>query len=215
MSPWSRKHLVVVGGAALALTALAGCSSGKPVAPAPDLSPSAPSATSGAPTNGIPVSFKSTLRSTYKKLDAVGPNGSQTYGFNVLEGTTKINDRTVKVRMLGTVDYNNGDGPFGGFLELIWSDGTTIAMRQAGMASLDKATKKTQFSAQVDVIGGTKAAVGVDGSGEWTGRRTGSVGTSVAITVNLTLTGAPEALTGLASTTSPMPTGSYNATIEP
>ncbi len=214
MSPWSSKHLVVVG-SALALTALAGCSSGKPTAPLPDLSPSAPSSTSGVPTNGIPVSFKSTLRSTYKKLDTVGPNGSQTYGFNVLEGTTKINDRTVKVRMLGTVDYNNGDGPFGGFLELIWSDGTTIAMRQDGMASLDKATKKTQFSARVDVIAGTKAAVGVDGSGEWTGSRTGSVGTSVAITVNLTLTGAPEALTGIAPGTRPTPTGSYNATIEP
>ncbi len=161
------------------------------------------------------MSFKATLTSIYKKVESVGPKDSQTFGVNVLSGTTKINDRTVTVRILGTVDYDKGNGPFGGFMELVWSDGTTIGMRQEGKASVDPDTKKTEFSARLDVIAGTKAAVATDGTGEWTGSKSGSTGTSMSISVNLMLTGAPEALTGVPPNSTPTPSTSYNATIAP
>jgi len=147
----------------------------------------------------------------------VGKKGAdeQTYGFNILEGSTRINDVYVKVRNLGTVDYTNGSGKFGGFVELIWNDGTTLGMRQDGTATFDEQKESTSFEANLDVIEGSGTTAGTTGSGSWTGTRKSSLGGPVTMKVTLNLVNAPKLITGDDNARNPTPTQSYSATIAP
>ncbi len=198
---------------------VAGCSSGSSdssssASPAESTQSASPSPT------GTPVKFKSTISSVRSWTDEVGEKGSDadtyTYGVNILEGNTTINDVTVRVRMLGTVDYTNGSGPFGSFLELVWNDGTTLGMRQAGQATLDEDTEETTFEGDLEVIGGSGQAAGTTGSGTWTGERETSLGGAVSIKVTLDLTNAPKLITGEDSSGGKATASeSYSATIAP
>lgn len=193
---------------ALGLTLITGCSGGG----ASPTSSTAPMSESPSPiATGTPVKFDTTLTSSYSSLDDVGPKEDLTYGVNVLSGTTTINDHSVRVKMGATIDNSDGTGPLGGFLTLTWSDGTTLGLRQSGTATSDG--KDTDYEAQLEVIGGTEEAEGVTGSGTLVGKRK-SGSTSIKIDVDLSLSNAPESITG-APKAPKAPTQSYNATIAP
>lgn len=195
--------------------ALAGCSSATDTS-SDSASPSNEQNESAQPT-GTPVTFRTTATSVRSWTDVVGKKNAdeQTYGFNVLEGTTRINDILVRVRNLGTVDYTNGSGKFGGFVELVWSDGTTLGMRQDGTATFDEEKEKTSFEADLNVIDGSGTAAGTSGSGSWTGTRKTSLGGAVTMKVRLNLVNAPKLITGEDNSRNPQPTQSYSATIAP
>jgi hypothetical protein len=211
----SRRFVVSIATISTAGLALAGCSSGTDAA-SESSAPSGDQSQSAQPT-GTPVTFKVSVTSVRSWTDVVGKKNAdqQTYGFNVLEGTTRINDVLVRVRNLGTVDYTNGSGKFGGFVELVWSDGTTLGMRQDGTATFDDQSKKTSFDAGLDVIEGSGTAAGTSGSGSWTGTRASSVGGAVAMKVTLDLVNAPKLITGEDDSRNPTPSKSYSATIAP
>ncbi|NQU36779.1 MAG: hypothetical protein HQ526_04180, partial [Actinobacteria bacterium] len=177
----SRHIVIAVAAVSTVGLVLAGCSSGTDAA-SDTASPSAQPTQSATPA-GTPVAFKTTVTSVRSWTDVVGKKDAdqQTYGFNVLEGSTRINDVYVKVRNLGTVDYTNGSGKFGGFVELVWNDGTTLGMRQNGTATFDENKEKTTFEADLDVIEGSGTTAGTTGSGKWTGTRKTSLGGSVTM----------------------------------
>lgn len=216
----AKSALLLTATSLTAATLLSGCSSGS--SSEPTQTPSATGtaeSTSASPspsTSGTEVGFNSNLTSIYSSTDTVGADKNQVYGTNVLTGVTTINDRSVRVRMLGTVDYTDGSGPIGGFLQLTWSDGTTLGMRQQGTAAFDADTKKTAFDATLEVINGSGKAGATTGSGTWTGTRASTLGSSVKIKVKLNLVGAPAQFTG-ASAAGPtdIPSESYSATISP
>lgn len=164
--------------------------------------------------SGTPVKFDVTLRPTYTKTNKVNKGGNSVYGMSILEGYTKVNDTTVHVRMLGTVDTTDGSGPLGGFLEMVWSDGTVLGMRQDGNTT-SSGSSTTDFNANLTVIGGSGKAVGTTGTGNLTGTRKGSTTSSVSVNVELNLTGAPELITGDPTSADNAPKQSYSATIAP
>ncbi len=216
----SKSALLLTATGLTAAALLSGCSSGS--SSEPTQTPSATEttgSTSASPspsTSGTEVDFTSTLSSVYSSTDTVGADKNQVYGTNVLTGVATINNRSVRVRMLGTVDYTDGGGPIGGFLQLTWSDGTTVGMRQKGTAAFDADTKKTTFDATLEVINGSGKAGGTSGSGTWTGTRASALGSSIKIKVKLNLVGAPSEFTGAsASGPTDVPTESYSATIAP
>ncbi len=215
-----KSALLLTAAGLTAAALLSGCSSGSSSEPTQTPSATDTSASDSASpspsASGTAVDFNSTLTSVYSSTDTVGADKNMVYGTNVLTGVTTINDRSVRVRMLGTVDYTDGSGPLGGFLQLTWSDGTTIGMRQDGTAAFDADTKKTKFDAKLEVINGSGKAGGTSGSGTWTGTRASTLGSSIKIKVQLNLVGAPSEFTGEpAAGPTDVPTESYSATIAP
>ncbi len=213
----NRSSLIISVGLALTFAfGVSGCSSGGSASS--ENSSATPSASPSPSQSGYPVEFKSTLRSVQSRVNEVGKSGNQTYGVNVLEGTTDIDGVNVKVRMLGTVDYTDKSGKIGGFLELIWRDGTVLGFRQSGTATFDAADKKTTIEAALEVVNGSGKAIGTSGNGKLTGTWAGSLesrgGVKIAVTVGLL--NAPELITGdPGSRSTPTPSSSYSATIAP
>ena len=219
MPQFTRRSVVVSVGLIGATTlVLSACSSGGVSEPTQTSSP-IQTETSASPkpsTTGFPVTFDATLASVYSRLDDVGQKGAQTYGLNILEGYTKINDSSVRVRMLGTVNYKDDGGHIGGFMTLQWSNVMTIGLSQDGTATMDQATKKTTFEAKLTVINGSGDAIGTTGTGNWTGKRKSTLGSPISINVALDLSNAPQVVTGDSrSRGSQTPSASYAATIEP
>ncbi|MGV1037294.1 MAG: hypothetical protein ACOYD0_09750 [Candidatus Nanopelagicales bacterium] len=218
----SKSALLLTATGLTAAALMSGCSSGSSseATQTPSATDTAGS-TSASPSpsaSGTEVDFSSTLTSVYSSTDTVGADKNQVYGTNVLTGVATINNRSVRVRMLGTVDYTDGSGPLGGFLQLTWSDGTTMGMRQEGTAAFDADTKKTKFDATLEVINGSGKAGGTTGAGTWTGASTSTsgLGSSIKIKVKLNVVGAPSEFTGgPASGPTDVPTESYSATIAP
>jgi hypothetical protein len=142
------------------------------------------------------VEFDVALSSESSEIYEVGEADSQVFGVNIFNGSTTINDKSVQVRMLGTVNYVGGNGPFGSFLVLTWSDGTVIGLEQDGQATFDADSQTSDFTAQLKVINGSGAANGITGSGAWTGTRSGPLTTPIDIQVKLDLIDAPVMITG-------------------
>jgi len=123
---------------------------------------------------------ESSLSSSESELSEVGADGSKTYGWNHLVGTTSTDLGAFEVDMLGNVDYSSGTGPFFGFVTLVASDGDRIAMRMDGDAKvLDDGT--TALSSRLTVIDGSGEYVGVTGHGSFTGTRIAQVGAPIEI----------------------------------
>jgi hypothetical protein len=61
---------------------------------------------------------------------------------------------------------------------------------------LDAESQTSAFTADLTVINGSGAALGVTGSGSWTGSRSGPLTTPIDIVVTLDLIDAPEMITG-------------------
>ena len=114
--------------------------------------------------------------------------GGITYGWNDLRGATTWAGQPATIRFLGSVDYTDGSGPFGGFVTVTREDGAVLAFRVDGEAldaSLPDGRDETTFSGAIRVIGGDGAYQGARGIGTMTGFRDGPVGSPVQLTFNL------------------------------
>jgi quercetin dioxygenase-like cupin family protein len=139
--------------------------------------------------SGAPLHVATDLESQTRTLSMVGANGSEVYGWNQLAGNDAA-DGNVGVVMLANVNYENGSGPFFGFVTFTFADGSTLAVRMQGTATAAPAGSATAFAATLGVIGGTGRYLSAKGTGTFTGSRTAALGTTVSATFNLTLTGA-------------------------
>jgi len=188
---------IVAATAVLAL-ALAGCSTStnlssgvSTTSPAEQQSSSPATAVptvSVAPTGAQrTITFTTDLTSIKKNLHIVGPTDQITYGWNNLAGVTAFDGEPAATDLQGSVWYVNGNGPFTGFLTITTQDGSTIGFAMNGQAVVDT-EGVTTFTADLKVIGGTKKYANATGSGSWTGKREGAIGTAVTFrgTVDLT-----------------------------
>lgn len=116
------------------------------------------------------------LSSQQQNLRQVGPDNRSVYGWNRLTGATTVGGRPVEVDMLGNVSYTRGNGPFFGFVTLIFPDGSTIGMRMEGNTEANTDTADAAFHGTVSVLGGTGAYEEAAGSGRMTGTREARLG---------------------------------------
>ena len=116
--------------------------------------------------------------------------GGHTYGWNHLFGTTSWGKKKADVDFLGSVDYVNGTGPFGGFITVSRSDGTQLAFSVSGWATTPPAesgTANATFAGTATIIGGSGAYEGATGTGTMTGYRKAALGSPVELTFSLTV----------------------------
>ena len=130
--------------------------------------------------------MSSTLRSQASVLTKVGVDDTRTYGWNDLVGTTTTDLGTFEVRLLASVDYESGNGPFFGFLTLTAANGDRIAMRMDGDAKVRDDGSTTVVSA-LKVIDGSGQYVGSAGTGRFIGSRAAQLGSPVEIELTLDL----------------------------
>ncbi len=135
------------------------------------------------------VHMETTLTSQSRTLHQVGADGEKTYGWNLLTGTSSLDDQPVSVEMLASVNYVSGSGQFSGFITFTYADGSTLGVSMQGSARLDSATGDTAFVATLGVIGGTGTYAATTGTGVFTGSRTSALGGDVAATFDLGLHG--------------------------
>jgi len=187
-------HRLLVAVAAASTLALAACSTSPVLAPdgvvieqhQSNVTPSAVPPVEVVPTaEPREVEFRSLLQSTVRDTKVVGPDDQVLYGWNNLIGPTVFQDEPAQAQLQGSVWYVNGVGPFTGFLTLSFPDGSTLGMQMNGTAN--KVGEQTSFAADLVVIGGTGRYVNAQGSGEWTGRRNGPIGSAVQFNGRLTL----------------------------
>lgn len=160
----TRRSLFAAGVLAVALTLASACSSSSPTSVQGEMS----------------LSSKSSI------LTKVGPDDSKTYGWNQLVGTTSTQIGDFAVEMLGNVDYDQGTGPFFGFLTLTAANGDHLAMRMDGSAKV-LSDGSTALSSRLTVIDGSGEFVGASGHGSFTGSRLAQVGAPIEITMTLGL----------------------------
>jgi hypothetical protein len=127
------------------------------------------------------------LDSLSRTLTTVGATGAQVYGWNQLAGTDPASG--ISVAMLASVNYEDGSGPFFGFVTFTFPDGSTLGVQMQGTALAAADGSKTTFAATLGVIGGTGAYATATGAGTFTGSRTAALGTTVSATFDLTLSG--------------------------
>ena len=135
---------------------------------------------------GTQLQAEMSLSSDFSVLQKVGTDETQTYGWNRLVGTTSSNLGDFDVVMLGNVNYDNGNGPFFGFLTLTAPNGDVLSMQMDGSARVDD-DGVTKLSSALTVIGGTGAYVSAKGSGEFNGTRTAQVGAPIEFTLSVNL----------------------------
>lgn len=116
--------------------------------------------------------------------------GDIVYGWNHLQGPTRWGSRKASLDFLGSVDYVDGSGPFGGFVTITHANGMQLALDVAGEASSPPGpgTKDATFTGTVRVIGGSGRFAGATGQGTMTGSRTSSLGGAVRLTFTVTVT---------------------------
>ena len=139
--------------------------------------------------NAETVEFPVTLTSAESRLLKVGPQDQHTYGWNKLVGSSTFKNQSISVEMLGNVDYDNGNGPFIGFVTLTTTPNNTIGMRMDGSATV-RSDGSTALSGTFTVIGGTGNFVNVVGNGTMEGSRKAAVGSPVELVFKLNLSGA-------------------------
>jgi hypothetical protein len=179
----------VLGAALLAGAAgLTGCGSSTTGGAAPATTAARPSATTGTTPTGPATTWKVSLTSKDTRLHRVGPGEQKTYGWNLLTGSTTIDGRPAEVELLGTVDYDAGNGPWGSFLTVTEGD-SSLGFRVRGEAALDPATKNTAFTGEMTVIGGTGRYAGASGTASVTGTRHDNLGGQVDFDVTMHVDG--------------------------
>ena len=116
--------------------------------------------------------------------------GDITYGWNDLRGSTQWGKQGAALRFLGSVDYVDGTGPFGGFVTVTRADGVTLAFSVSGWAttpSNQKGTANATFHGTITVIGGSGPYAGARGVGTMKGFRKAALGSPVQLTFSLTV----------------------------
>jgi hypothetical protein len=125
------------------------------------------------------VTVKVELESVQKILYTVSPNGSRTYGLNLLEGTDDSGASPMQVQMIGNVTYTKGDGPFFGTITFTAADGSTLGVRMNGAARALPNGTDAKVAAKLTVIGGTGQWLRAKGRGTFVGYRKAALGTAV------------------------------------
>ncbi|MBM3690199.1 MAG: hypothetical protein FJW80_11235 [Actinobacteria bacterium] len=116
--------------------------------------------------------------------------GDITYGWNDLQGPTRWGKKDASLRFLGSVDYVNGNGPFGGFVTVTRADGTRLGLSVSGWATTPSdqtGTANATFRGAVSVIGGSGPYAGATGVGTMKGYRKAALGSPVQLTFSLTV----------------------------
>lgn len=115
--------------------------------------------------------------------------GGVTYGWNDLRGPTRWGSRAANLRFQGSVDYVDGNGPFGGFVTVTRADGTKLALSVVGYATAPSGAKptKTRFRGSVTVIGGSGPYAKARGTGTVSGFRKATLGSPVKLTFAVTV----------------------------
>jgi quercetin dioxygenase-like cupin family protein len=142
----------------------------------------------GEGATGTALHVTADLDSLSRTLTTVGATGAQVYGWNQLAGTDPASG--VGVAMLASVNYENGSGPFFGFVTFTFPGGSTLGVQMQGTALAAADGSKTTFAATLGVIGGTGTYATATGTGTFTGSRTAALGTTVSTTFDLSLTEA-------------------------
>jgi branched-chain amino acid transport system substrate-binding protein len=146
------------------------------------------STTQDSMASGVQLRAEMSLSSDFSVLQKVGPDETQTYGWNRLVGITTSNLGEFDVVMLGNVNYEEGNGPFFGFLTLTSLNGDVLSMQMNGSARVAD-DGVTRLSSELRVIGGTGKYVNVGGSGRFTGERIADVGAPIEFTLMVDITG--------------------------
>ena len=116
--------------------------------------------------------------------------GGVTYGWNDLQGPTRWGKSAARMRFLGSVDYVNGTGPFGGFVTITRSDGVQIALAVNGWSTSPQdreGTANAKFRGTLTVIGGTGPYAKATGTGTMSGFRKAALGSPVELTFSVTV----------------------------
>src|SRR4029079_811331 len=129
------------------------------------------------------------LDSQDKKLNTVGADSSLVYGWNHLVGSATLDGRPVNVDMQGSVNYAAGNGPFSGFITFTFADGATLGVVMQGETQAAPDSSSATFTSTLGVIGGTGQYATAKGNGTFVGTRTAALGTTVAATFDLMVTG--------------------------
>lgn len=114
--------------------------------------------------------------------------GEITYGWNDLRGPTRWGKKDAALRFLGSVDYVNGTGPFGGFVTVTRADGVKLALSVSGWATTpadQEGTANATFRGTVTVIGGTGPYSHATGTGTMDGYRKAALGSPVELTFSV------------------------------
>ena len=175
------RYLAAVALLIASMVLVVGCSSAQS---APTTSASSSTATAAVAT-GTEYVVTTQLTSAANDLTRLGPNDEHLFGWNLLVGTGTFQGQPVDVRLQGSVNYTNGNGPFGDFLQLIASDGSRIAFSVQGQATQ---TDISQLDADLTFIGSSGAFAGLSGNGIFRATRTAEVGAPVETTITLNLT---------------------------
>ena len=142
---------------------------------------------------GIPLSGETATKVTLStELTSVQTNLHQvgtatTYGANHLVGTTASG---VSVDMLANVNYVAGSGRFYGSVTFTTPSGASLGLTLDGIA-IKHADGSTSFTAPLKVIGGSGSLLRVSGIGQFSGSRTGALGSAVQSNFALELVGLP------------------------
>ncbi len=145
------------------------------------------------PAEGLELAWDVSLSSQQRILQQVGPGGELNYGWNQLVGPSELDGQAIQVEMLGNVDYQQGSGPFFGFVTLTWPSGDVLGFRMDGQASQPpgaQGSSDSSFTAELTVIGGTGAYQGATGGrGTFTGSRSAQLGGQVVGSMTATVAG--------------------------
>ena len=114
--------------------------------------------------------------------------GEVTYGWNDLNGPTRWGKSSAQMRFLGSVDYVDGTGPFGGFVTVTRADGVKLAFSVSGWATTpsdEKGTADATFRGTLTVIGGTGPYAKATGTGTMQGYRKAALGSPVELSFSV------------------------------
>jgi hypothetical protein len=144
----------------------------------------------GAGATGTALHLTTALASQTRTLLSAGPNGSISYGWNRLTGTTTLDGKPVSVEMLGNVNYTSGNGPFFGFITFTFNDKSTLAVSMQGLA-MQAPGGASSVTATLGIFGGTGRYEKATGTGTFAGSRPAAVGATVDSTFDLTVSNGP------------------------
>jgi hypothetical protein len=179
---WQAYRVRIIWLTVAAAIALAGCSTQTtPTAPTPTLSSAGVAAgDAGAVTETVAVD----LRSEASDLHTVGPDDRRVFGWNLLTGPATLFGEPVEVRLQGSVEYTDGNGPFDGFLRIVAPDGSQLAFYMDGQAT---AGTPTLLPARLEFIGASGRYAAMVAAGQFQGTREAAVGAPVVATIELTI----------------------------
>jgi hypothetical protein len=129
------------------------------------------------------IAFTVTLKPKYMDTHKYPPNS---YGVNVLTGSTRIARKTVYVERESVFNYIDGSGPITGFVTLKWKDSKNLlAFNVTGQSQVVQGV--TEISANLNSFLAMGAYNGKAAFGSMTGTRTGPIGSPVKYTFNITI----------------------------